>query len=74
MSQGRDDDRTHLVISRAAGQKIWIDDKTWVEVRRVNGRRLTLVISAPRSVKIEREEVRARRLADTSRKPGDTPE
>lgn len=50
-------ERKYLSISRNLGQKVWIDGQTCVEIRRIKGRnRVTLVFSAPESVKIEREE------------------
>ncbi len=47
-----------LVLSRKTGEKIYIGDDVFVEVRRVAGNRVTLAINAPRSVRILRGELK----------------
>ena len=39
-----------LVLSRKTGEKIYIGEDVFVEVRRVAGNRVTLAINAPKSV------------------------
>ena len=46
-----------LVLSRKAGERIHIGDDVFVEVRRVAGNRVTLAVSAPRSVRVLRGEL-----------------
>jgi carbon storage regulator len=47
-----------LVLSRKIGEKIYIGEDVFVEVRRVAGNRVTLAISAPKSVRILRGELK----------------
>jgi len=46
-----------LVLSRKTGERIHIGNDVFVEVRRVAGNRVTLAISAPRSVRVLRGEL-----------------
>lgn len=46
-----------LVLSRKAGQRVFIGDDIVVEVRRVAGNRVTLALEAPRDVRILRSEL-----------------
>lgn len=46
-----------LVLSRKIGERIHIGNDVFVEVRRVAGNRVTLAISAPKSVRILRGEL-----------------
>lgn len=46
-----------LVLSRKMGERIHIGEEIFVEVRRVAGNRVTLAVSAPRSVRILRGEL-----------------
>ena len=47
-----------LVLSRKTGEKIYIGEDVFVEVRRVAGNRVTLAINAPKSVRILRGELK----------------
>lgn len=46
-----------LVLSRKVGERIHIGEDIFVEVRRVSGNRVTLAVSAPRSVRVLRGEL-----------------
>ena len=46
-----------LILSRKVGQRIRIDDRTEVTVLHVRGTRVTLGISAPGHVRIQRTEI-----------------
>jgi carbon storage regulator CsrA len=46
-----------LVLSRKAGERIHIGDDVFIEVRRVAGNRVTLAVSAPRTVRVLRGEL-----------------
>ncbi len=46
-----------LVLSRKVGERIHIGDDVFIEVRRVAGNRVTLAISAPRSIRVLRGEL-----------------
>ena len=46
-----------LVLSRKVGERIHIGNDVFVEVRRVAGNRVTLAVSAPKSVRILRGEL-----------------
>jgi carbon storage regulator len=46
-----------LVLSRKVGERIHIGNDVFVEVRRVAGNRVTLAISAPRSIRVLRGEL-----------------
>jgi len=47
-----------LVLSRKTGERIHIGEDVFVEVRRVAGNRVTLAISAPKTVRILRGELK----------------
>lgn len=47
-----------LVLSRKIGERIHVGDNIYVEVRRVEGNRVTLGIEAPRAVKVLRGELK----------------
>ena len=51
-----------LVLSRKPGERIRIGDEIFVEIRRVDGNRVTVAIDAPRHVHILRGELE--RFAD----------
>ena len=46
-----------LVLSRKVGERIHIGNDVFVEVRRVAGNRVTLAVSAPRSIRVLRGEL-----------------
>jgi len=46
-----------LVLSRKVGERIHIGDEVFVEVRRVAGKRVTLAINAPKTIRILRGEL-----------------
>lgn len=46
-----------LVLSRKVGERIHIGNDAFVEVRRISGNRVTLAVSAPKSVRILRGEL-----------------
>lgn len=46
-----------LVISRAIGEGVWIDEHTRVSVDRISGNRVKLRIEAPEDVNIARDEL-----------------
>jgi carbon storage regulator len=50
-------DRTMLVLSRKAGQRIQIGDNVFVTVTGITGKRIRLGIEAPAEVAIRRSEV-----------------
>lgn len=50
-------DEGMLVLSRKNGERIHIGEDIFVEVRRIAGNRVTLAISAPRSVRVLRGEL-----------------
>jgi carbon storage regulator len=51
-----------LVLSRRVGEQIVIDDHICLTVVEIKGNRVRLGIAAPEEVRIERLEVRERRL------------
>jgi carbon storage regulator len=53
-----------LVLTRTAGEAIVIDSEIWVTVLSVQGPRIRLGITAPKSIRIDRGEVHARRTTD----------
>ncbi len=46
-----------LVLSRKVGERIHIGNDVFIEVRRVAGNRVTLAVSAPRSIRVLRGEL-----------------
>jgi len=48
-----------LVLSRKANQGIWIGDKVYITILRIERGRVRLGIEAPADVLVDREEVRA---------------
>jgi len=46
-----------LVLSRKVGERIHIGSDSFIEVRRIAGNRVTLAVSAPKSVRILRGEL-----------------
>jgi carbon storage regulator len=50
-----------LVLSRQRGERLCIGDDIVVEVVRISGDRVTLAITAPKDVQVDREEVRRRK-------------
>jgi carbon storage regulator len=56
-----------LVLSRRIGEVIVIDDHIRVYVTAIDGGRVRLGISAPATVRIDRQEVHARRPLSTCR-------
>ena len=53
-----------LILTRKIGESLIINDNISVSVLDVNGRQVRLGINAPKSVIIDREEVRQRRIQD----------
>ncbi len=47
-----------LVLSRKANQGIWIGDKIFITILRIEGGRVKLGIEAPADVRVDRDEVR----------------
>jgi carbon storage regulator len=54
-----------LVLSRRVGQEIVIDEKFRVVVVEVRGEYVRLGITAPKSVRVDRQEVHERRTLET---------
>lgn len=50
----------HLVLTRLPGQKIMIGTDIEVEVLGIKGNQVKVAVSAPKEVRVDREEVRAR--------------
>ncbi len=50
-----------LVLSRKAGESIQIGDGITVQVARISGRHVKLLIDAPRDVDVDRSEIRERK-------------
>lgn len=48
-----------LILSRKAGEKLFVGENITIEVTRVRGNRVTLGISAPADIHILRDELRA---------------
>jgi carbon storage regulator len=55
-----------LVLSRRIGERIVIDDNICITVLEVSGERVRLGVVAPRSVRVDREEVHAQRALEVS--------
>lgn len=57
---------SRLVISRRAGELLWIGDEIQVEVTDLQSHlnQVRLAVMAPRRYRVDREEVRTRRLAE----------
>jgi carbon storage regulator len=53
-----------LVLTRHAGEKLVIDGEIIVTVVCLEGNKVRLGISAPKSVRIDRAEIHSRRLAE----------
>ncbi len=53
-----------LVLTRRLGEAIVISDDIVVKVVEIDGQKVRLAVEAPRSVRIDREEVRRRILAN----------
>lgn len=47
-----------LTLSRKVGQRIYIGEKIWIEVRKIKGKSVRLAIGAETAVKIVRGELR----------------
>jgi carbon storage regulator len=60
-----------LILERKRGERIVIGDDVFVSIENVTGNKVRLGISAPRSVAVDREEVR--RAKDASRRGGGDP-
>jgi carbon storage regulator len=52
-----------LVVTRKVGERVLVGDNVVVEIRNVDGKRVSVGVSAPPGVSILREELAARRLA-----------
>jgi carbon storage regulator len=59
-----------LVLTRHAGEKLVIADEIVVTVVCVEGNKVRLGISAPKSVRIDRAEIHTRRLAERASSSG----
>ena len=55
-----------LILTRRAGQEIVIHDEVHVQVLSINGRRVHIGVTAPRTVRVERGEVRRQRVGNQS--------
>lgn len=53
-----------LILTRKAGQRLMIGDDIAVTVVGVNGDQVRLGVEAPRSVEIDREEIREKKRAN----------
>lgn len=53
-----------LLLSRRAGQTILIGDDIRITVERIHMQKATLLVTAPDDVRVDREEVRGRILAE----------
>ena len=53
-----------LVLTRHSGEQLVIADEIVVTVLGVEGNKVRLGITAPKSVRVDRQEVHSRRLAD----------
>lgn len=52
------------MLTRRAGEAIRIGDDIWITIVAVDGAQVRVGISAPKDVRIDREEVRQRRQAE----------
>ena len=50
-----------LILTRRAGEKIFIGDDIVVTILDISGRQVRLGIEAPRSIEVDREEIRERK-------------
>jgi carbon storage regulator len=53
-----------LVLTRHCGQQLVIADNVVLTVVSIDGNKVRLGIAAPKSVRVDREEVHSRRVAD----------
>jgi carbon storage regulator len=53
-----------LVLTRHSGQQLVIDDNIVLTVVAIDGNKVRLGVTAPKSVRVDRQEVHSRRLAD----------
>ena len=56
-------DFTRLVLTRSKGEMIYIGDDIRITIVEIRGDRIRLGIEAPRSVAVDREEVRLKKIA-----------
>lgn len=59
-----------LVLTRRIGEELVIGENIRVSVVRVEGGKVRLGVVAPRSVRVQREEVLAKQLSDVLGMPG----
>jgi carbon storage regulator CsrA len=64
MQDYKDLDLSHLVLTREEGQMILIGDNIRIEIGVIKGRRVKIIVHAPRSVEIDRKEYREKVKAD----------
>lgn len=57
-----------LMLTRRAGETILIGDDIWVTIVAVDGAQVRVGVSAPKTVRIDREEVRQRIDAEKAAK------
>jgi carbon storage regulator len=58
-----------LVLTRKIGEIVWVGD-VCVTVLEISGHKVRLGINAPRSVQIDRDEIRQRKLAQQKEEGG----
>lgn len=46
-----------LVLTRKTGESIVIDNKIRITIRKIQGKRVSLIIDAPKDVSVKREEL-----------------
>lgn len=56
-----------LVLSRKVGELIYIGDDITVKVNDIKGDRVSLAITAPRHLSIDRQEIRTRKTREANR-------
>jgi carbon storage regulator len=59
-----------LVLTRRIGEQLVIDGNIVVTIVAIEGNKIRLGVQAPAAVRVDREEVHARRLADESAAAG----
>jgi carbon storage regulator len=57
-----------LMLTRRAGEAILIGDDIWVTIVAVDGAQVRVGVSAPKDVRIDREEIALRRDAEKAAK------
>ena len=53
-----------LVLARNVGEKIIIGDDITITITAINGKQVKVGVDAPRHLRVDREEIRERRIAN----------